>query len=248
MRPPDFGGIGPPRRHRIVSRHDVPGVALFVFATRADGGTGFGADDRHLREFGVEVVDLVVAVIETDDIEHGGDAIAIAAVHGRRDQAGGVELIAQPLHGFGDGRAAVGALLRLLIADRPQDDARVVAIAQDHGAQLVETFVGRGHHPRLVEHQHTHAVAGVEQFRRRRVVRGADGVAAHVLQALQAIGPDGVRNRAAHAAWSWWLQVPLILTGWPLRKKPVSGSNLTSRKPKAVVVFVAAAKRVFEAA
>src|SRR5579875_1917460 len=35
-------------------------------------------------------------------------------------------------------------------------------------------------------------------------------------------------------AWSWWLQVPLILTGLPLRKKPLSGSKRIVRMPKGV--------------
>ncbi len=73
----------------------------------------------------------------------------------------------------------------------------MVTVAADHGRQVVKPLVRRGHHARLVDHQHAHAVARIEEFRRRWIVRGAHGIAAHVLQALQAIVPQGVGHGGA---------------------------------------------------
>ena len=96
-----------------------------------------------------------------------------------------------------------GSLLRhrvlqkpLLVSDRPQDDRRRVAIALHHQLELLPAFGARTHLAGLAHHHHTHSIARFHPLRRGRVVRGANGIAAHVLQhsqaePLQPVGESG---------------------------------------------------------
>ncbi len=109
----------------------------------------------------------------------------------------------------------------------------MVAVAADHASRAgVEVVGARAHQPVLVDHEHAQAVAGVEQLGRRRVVRGAIGVAAHLLEAARCETPAARRaSPTPTPAWSWWLLVPLSLTCLPLRKKPAFGSKRIVRMP-----------------
>ena len=94
-------------------------------------------------------------------------------------------------------------LLEHLVAYRPHQDARVVAVAQDEVGEvalvpLVEEagvvvlgLAAAPHVERLVHHDESHRVAHGQQFRGRRVVARADGVHAHRLQ-LHELAVQGV--------------------------------------------------------
>ena len=86
------------------------------------------------------------------------------------------------LHRGGDAGALDVALERpFLVAERPGDDARVVAIAADHALELAQLLRAHPHEAVLVEHQQAEAVAGVEKLGRRGVVRGTIGVHSNFL-------------------------------------------------------------------
>ena len=70
-------------------------------------------------------------------------------------------------------QALLGVRLAFFIAHRPHEDAGMIAVAPHQIGELAQAFGVRRHHARLVEHQHAQLVAGVEQFRRGRIVRGA---------------------------------------------------------------------------
>ncbi len=98
-----------------------------------------------------------------------------------------VELLDVILHRARD----VGGLRRvlhheLLVGDAPNRDARMIAVAADLVVPLFHVPRIAAHQPALVHDQHAEPVAGIEQFRRGRIVRGADGVAAEFLQFLHA--------------------------------------------------------------
>ncbi len=101
---------------------------------------------------------------------------------------------------FGVGRA-------FFVAHRPHEDAGMVAVAADEIFKLAQAFGIRRHHARLVEDQHAQLVAGVEQLRRGRIVRGAQAVAAHLLQLAHAVVLHRVGQRRAQAG------VVLVIAG-----------------------------------
>ncbi len=80
----------------------------------------------------------------------------------------------------------------------------MVAVTANQIYKLVQTLRVRRHHARLVHDQHTQLVTGVEKLRRGRVVRGAQRVAAHLLQLTDAEILHGSRASATPSpAWSW---------------------------------------------
>ncbi len=105
-------------------------------------------------------------------------------------------------HGRRDLRAFFGHFglqKPLLVADGPDDDRRRVAVALDHDFKLRHAFRARAHLPRLAHHHHAHAVAGLNQLGRGHVVRGAHGIAAHLLEHADAEGLQAVGQRSAHS-------------------------------------------------
>ena len=83
----------------------------------------------------------------------------------------------------------------------------MIAVAPHQIGELAQAFRIRRHHARLIEHQHAQLVAGVEQFRRGRIVRGAQRVAAHLLQLANAVVLHRIGQRRAHAG------VVLVIAG-----------------------------------
>ena len=93
---------------------------------------------------------------------------------------------------------AVGVVLLIdLVADAPQNHARMIAVTADKGAQVLLVPVGekemiisrplrfRPAIERLRHHDKSHPVAQFQQLGRRRIVAGANRVAAHRLQQLK---------------------------------------------------------------
>ena len=101
------------------------------------------------------------------------------------------------LHRGQDVQPDLGVRLALFVAHRPHEDAGVIAVAAHEILELASALRIRRHHARLIEHQHAQLVAGVEQFGRGRVVRRAEGVAAHLLQLADAVVLHGVGQRRA---------------------------------------------------
>ena len=75
----------------------------------------------------------------------------------------------------------------------------MIAVAQHHRAELIEIVRRAVEVAVLVHHEQAVAVARVEQFRRGRIMRGAIGVAAEILQAAYTEILERVRHRDADA-------------------------------------------------
>ena len=97
--------------------------------------------------------------------------------------------------------AACGCVLHgeFLVGDAPDADAGMIAVAADLPSQLRMFSRIAAEQPALVHDHHAETVAGVEQFRRGRIVRGADGVAAEFLQFCHAEILQRIRQRRADA-------------------------------------------------
>ena len=83
----------------------------------------------------------------------------------------------------------------------------MIAVAADLVVPLSHILRIAAHQPALVHDQHAEPVAGVEQFRRGRIVRGANGVAAEFLQFLHAEFLQRIRDGRADAG------VVLVIAG-----------------------------------
>ena len=93
------------------------------------------------------------------------------------------------------------ALLTALIADRPEDDRRVVAIAANHRAKILLRplfekrsvpvwFLGIG--PcisKLIHNEKAHPVTKVQKLLSRRIMRSPDSIAAHFFESLEPLDP-----------------------------------------------------------
>ena len=177
-----------------------------------------GADDLAGGFVGVGLEDLLFAVVLADYVEEVGEAVVVVvrdvgAEESLRDGAGGVVGVEGVDEGFedGDGDVGLGRVVDL-VADGPEDDAGVVAIALDgvggvaDGPLLeVEVIVVGilGDGPaveHLVHDEEAHAVGEVEELGRGWVVRGADGVDAEGAEGGEAAFPGGERDCGAEGS------------------------------------------------
>ncbi len=196
-RPPAF------RAHRVtgIVRVIPCGMGVLriflVHPARRPNACRLGSDGRQGRKLAmkrVQVLPGVLAataartrVVEALHIHNVGSAAPPSAVHCGGDGPGRVQTPGRPLHGGHDVRPDLRALVRLLICQRPQDDAGMVAIPLHQTLQLAQALRGRRHHPCLVHNQHPRSIAGVQKLRRGRVMRCAAGIGAARLQQGNAI-------------------------------------------------------------
>ena len=156
-------------------------------------------------------------VIEAGDIDFGGHLVldsVVPAIESRGSGPRGVLLVEET----GEAARVAPALgLRVVllgnfVADAPQDDARMIAVAARHVARIVFRPVGEvlavavghlRHAPHiegLVHHQQAEPVAVFENLRRRRVVAGAQRIDAGGFEDLQlAFDSAPVDGRAQRA-------------------------------------------------
>ena len=172
------------------------------------------AEDDLIRVLRVLLIGLgLLDVVHPGGVDRGGDA-APAAADRRGDEARRIEALRKILHGGGDpGPLDIALNPPLLVADRPDDDRGMVAIAADHRFELAEVIRVDAHQAVLVDDEHAETVAGIEQLRRRRIVGGAVGVAAHRLQLPDAKILQRIGQRRAHAG------MVLVVVG-PLDRDP----------------------------
>ena len=172
-----------------------------VDAARADGAGLLGADVGLRRVRRVVIVhvlaDVIVPAAHVNDAVEAGEIIAHVGRHGHL--AGRVEAVDQVLHGLGHAPARGRGLDAFLVGDRPDHDAGVVAVAADQAFEAVQVGGVAAQQPVLIHDQHAEPVAGLEQFGRGRVVRGAIGVVAHLLEAGDAEILEPVGQGGAHA-------------------------------------------------
>ncbi len=187
------GGIG-----AVFGAKDFAGGVLFP------GGDEFGfvvifADDVH--EFGEAAL--------------GIDALRVGAEECHGDGARAIERVVDIAHGSEAVFAGLGGeVVADFVAGGPEDDAGVVAIAEDHVAgvgleigveeAVVALFgVGFGGGPGVegfLHDEHAHLVAEVEEAGIDGIVGGADGVASERLHGGDAALPDGEGDGHADGA------------------------------------------------
>ncbi len=127
--------------------------------------------------------------------------VAPVPVHSEGAEAGGVELVDEVLHGGGDGGGECVAALggEFFVADAPEDDGGVVAVAADEAVELGEDFGGVADAAVFIQDEHSESVAGVEEFRGGIAVGHAPGIAAALLEFEDAVVLEAVGERDADA-------------------------------------------------
>ncbi|OPZ19541.1 MAG: hypothetical protein BWZ10_00916 [candidate division BRC1 bacterium ADurb.BinA364] len=206
---------GPFRRLGLLFRVAIPGKGT-VFAARGQRMRNLGGDENTLGE--APVVRFVLknrsaAAVVAGHVEGLGEAALVAdfyAVAATGDKSG--RLLGMDLRDHFAGQRGAFRLAALLhfVADAPQNHARVVAVPFEEIRQVAPpplleiAGIAVGAFPpfveRLVHDEKAHAVAQIQQDRRWRIVRSANGVAAHVLEYAQPALDDAVRDRRADAA------------------------------------------------
>ena len=232
-------GAGPPGDDAVVvgralvvaRRQDVRRDRRLVDAAAPDGGRRLAGEELPARVARMGGVVAVRRVVEPDDVLHRRHLGARGWPSAKAWPIARVLSLA--LTAAMSEAAMVVLLLSCdLVADAPDDDARVVAVARHHVADvgrrplteeagvvvlvlgLVPAVEG------LVHHEEAEAIGDVEQLRRGRVVGRAERVDPHVLEHLEALLDGPVLTAAPRAPRSWWLQVPLSFTSAPFSVKP----------------------------
>ncbi len=123
------------------------------------------------------------------------------------------------LHGGENVNALLGVCLAFFVAHRPHEDAGMIAIAAHEIRELGQAFGVRRHHARLIEDQHAELIAGLQQLWSGRVMRGADGVTAHLLQLANAVVLHGVGHGDADSGVVLVITGPLHLDGLAVEKE-----------------------------
>src|SRR5690606_31675700 len=124
----------------VVLRREVRVLTIVDIHTACRLRSGFlSTEDRLLGILAMLPIDVgLFDVVDAGDFNLGRDAAPASADRGRY-RARGIEAVNEVLHRHRDPRAADVALDRpLLVADRPEDDARVIAIASDKALELIE--------------------------------------------------------------------------------------------------------------
>ena len=110
----------------------------------------------------------------------------------------------------------------------------MIAVAADLVVPLLQIRRIAAQQPAFVHHQHAEPVAGIEQFRRGRIVRGADGVAAEFLQFLDAEILQRIRQGRADAGMVLVIAGAFKFVMLAVQQKSLVGSKATVRMPNAV--------------
>ena len=102
------------------------------------------------------------------------------------------------LHDLHDGRALWVALKRFLVGQRPAENAGMIPVAQNLALQLAQHLRIRADPPVLVQNEHAQLIARIQQLGRRRIVRRAVSIDAHLPQFFDAKVLEPIRQRRAH--------------------------------------------------
>ena len=160
------------------------------------------AEDYVLRKLGISLVVPSCLVVEARDVEPGAETVVhhgVELVHSAGHDPAGVLPVADVLQHRGYLVSVRSPLCRNFIADAPHYHGRGVAEMADHIDYVllrpvievpVVAVLAFCHLPFVegLRHYHeAHLVAEFHQLLRRHVVRGPDGVTAHILQHFQLV-------------------------------------------------------------
>ena len=186
-----------------------------VDAARAYRRGRFATQKHVLGQAAIAFFISMGTIVEARHVDHGGKSVVEhtrhlvhAACHGAR----GVFAMTDVLQMAGQ-LVTIGAALRgHFVTDAPHHHAGSVAIVVQHIHQVavaplrketVITVVDLAQIPfveRLYHHHETHFVAQFHQLGRRHVVRGTNGIAAHILEQEQLVAQGGTIDGCAQGA------------------------------------------------
>ena len=191
--PPAYCGV---RSQLVVNA----GVAHRVFGEPlhlVDGLGGIGVPD----ELGVQIARVIGRLQGKTEVVHGEHVFEEFRFLKIADAAGlprGIQFVGQRI----GADVEVVIVFRLVDAHAPQDDGRMVPVAANHAAHVVDRY----QLPRLVadvlpagnflQHQQSDFVAGIEKVARLRIVRGAHDIALELVAQnvrVAALGAAGHR-------------------------------------------------------
>jgi len=103
-------------------------------------------------------------VVDSSDIGYAVQAVEVIAIGGRDGhQSRGIEpvkLLLKPRH---DGNAVRAALYALfLVASRPDDDARVIAVSANEAIELLQAFLAAGEKTLFIHDENAETITGIE--------------------------------------------------------------------------------------
>ena len=114
----------------------------------------------------------------------------------------------------------------------------MIPIAPDHPLELADAF-GRGVEiPVLIDHQHAQPIAGVEELFRRRIVRRAPGIRAHLLGFAEAEVPQRIGDSDAYPGMVLMVADTLEFERAIIEKKTLVGIEANRAKAAAGFDFV----------
>src|SRR5215470_15907070 len=132
-RPPVFGKLRPRWDVQVIGADITRIFVVLVNTTRTNSAGSFRADRRLLGKPPMKCVHLFgPVIIEALHIHYGGQPFAPVLVHRFRDGASWVESAHEVLHRSRNSGACVAALQVFFVADRPDEDARMIAVPADH--------------------------------------------------------------------------------------------------------------------
>jgi hypothetical protein len=134
-------------------------------------------------------LDLRIGIVVAHHIRDHKAAVSQVKTQRRRSYSNRPRTILLHRHLFHAGKnvqTRFCSRLVLFIAHIPHKDARMIAVAPHQMLKLLQPLGVRRHHPRLVQKEHAHLIACIQQLRCRRIVSTAIGVAAHCLQGANA--------------------------------------------------------------
>ena len=154
------------------------------------------------------------------------------AAGGHRNRTRRVQQMAIGLHGCRHPPAFFRPLNPpLLVAHAPQDNAGMVAVPFHHAPEQPPMFCIDPRKAVFLQHKDAQAVAGVQQFRRSRIVAGADGIYAQFLKLFEPIHLQRVRNGAAHPGMVLVLVYAPDFHALAIEENPSSAVKQMSLKP-----------------
>jgi hypothetical protein len=128
--------------------------------------------------------------------------------------------------------------LAFFIAHGPHEDTGAIAIAANEIGELTDAFGIGGHHAGFIEDEHAELVAGIEQFRGGRIVRRAQGVAAHFLELADAEVLHRVRDCGAHAGMVLVIAGSFQLDDFAVEEETLDGVELHGANAEAGLVAI----------
>ena len=149
----------------------------------------------------MEGVVFLLVVVESHDIDcvRNIERSEVSSAHCRSDWPSGIETLYSSHQAAGHLVADLRALEGFFVEDRPHENARVVPVAADHPLELANVFRRGVEIPSLIHHEHSHAVADLEEFGSGRVMRATNSIHTHFLELSNAEFPHRIRHRDAHA-------------------------------------------------